>query len=106
MKKKSDIEAHYAVIFTSVLKNKTGYFEMAKILEEEVKKQPGFMGFDSARDEIGITVSYWKDLESIKKWRENLIHTTARIKGKQIWYKSYKTCVAKIIDEYAFESKN
>ena len=37
-----------------------------------VSQQDGFLGFESAREELGITVSYWRDEESIKKWKVNL----------------------------------
>ena len=57
---------YYAVIFTS-LKNEddTGYTEMAQKMEQLAKEQPGFLGIESAREEIGITVSYWQSLEAI-----------------------------------------
>ncbi|MFT5667061.1 MAG: hypothetical protein ACI9DK_001249 [Vicingaceae bacterium] len=38
------------------------------------KQKEGFIEIDSARDEVGITVSYCRDLESIKVWKENLSH--------------------------------
>jgi len=57
---------YYAVIFTSIrTKEDDGYSAMAGEMERLVEKQPGFLGFESARTELGITVSYWKDLESI-----------------------------------------
>lgn len=30
--------------------------------------QPGFLGVESAREGVGITVSYWDSLEAIQKW--------------------------------------
>ena len=61
---------YYAVIFTSILnKDHQGYEEMAEKMEALAKLQPGYLGFESARNEIGISVSYWKDLESIKLWK-------------------------------------
>jgi heme-degrading monooxygenase HmoA len=38
----------------------------------------------------------WKDLESIKKWKDNAEHIIARISGREIWYKSFKTRIAKV----------
>jgi heme-degrading monooxygenase HmoA len=58
---------YYAVIFTSTRsKIEEGYAEMAEKMEQLAKQQPGFIGVESARNEIGITVSYWKSLEAIK----------------------------------------
>ena len=81
---------YYAVIFTSertIIED--GYAEMAILMEDLAKKQDGFLGVESARSEIGITVSYWKDLESIKKWKQNIEHLVAQEKGRSDWYKSY-----------------
>jgi heme-degrading monooxygenase HmoA len=62
---------YYAVIFTSErTHNDDGYEDTAKRMLELAAQQPGFLGVDSVRDsELGITVSYWRDIESIKAWR-------------------------------------
>ena len=52
-------------------------------MEELAKKEKGYLGIESARNEIGITVSYWKDLDSIKTWKENVVHKVAQEKGKE-----------------------
>jgi heme-degrading monooxygenase HmoA len=97
---------YYAVIFTS---NRTpvekGYSEMANKMVVLAKYQPGFLGVESAREEIGITVSYWKDLKSIKDWKENIEHINAQKKGKNEWYQNYKTRIAKVERDYEFIKK-
>ncbi len=96
---------YYAVIFTSVRTDGDNEnAEMAKEMEKLVLKQPGFLGFESARNETGITVSYWKDLESIKNWKENLKHAEAREKGRKIWYESFRVRIAKVKQDYEFNS--
>ena len=97
---------YYAVVFTSVrTEDDNGYAEMSERMEKLVEKQEGFLGFESARQELGITVSYWKDLESIRKWKQNLEHREAQQKGKSIWYKSYKTRIALVERDYGFEKQ-
>jgi len=94
---------YYAVIFTSTRTSvKNGYSKMADKMFELAKKQHGFFGVETAREEIGITVSYWKDLESIKSWKENLEHSFAQQKGKDDWYKKYKTRISKVEHDYSF----
>ena len=74
-----------AVIFTSVRSDgDKGYNNMSDKIEELIKEQPGYLGMESARNEIGITVCYWKDLGSIKKWSENLDHKEAKQIGKPL----------------------
>jgi heme-degrading monooxygenase HmoA len=95
---------YYAVIFTSTRTNiENGYAEMASEMEKLVKIQPGFLGFESARENIGITVSYWKDLESIKNWRDNAAHAIARENGRLMWYENFKVRIAKVERDYGFE---
>lgn len=92
---------YYAVIFTSALnKDIEGYQAMAKQMEELAKKQPGFLGIDSARNEIGITVSYWQDEESIQAWKQQNDHLMAQNVGRKKWYKSYRVRVARVEREY------
>ena len=94
---------YYAVIFTSVRTDgDNGYAEMANRMVELAKQQDGFLGVESARNEIGITVSYWRDLESISKWRENTEHSVARENGREKWYLSFKIRIAKVEREDGF----
>ena len=98
---------YYAVIFTSVKKNETGgYASMAERMVELAKQQPGFLGVESARQEIGITVSYWESLEAIKEWKNNTEHIIAQEYGKAKWYESYtvRICLVERCYEYDFNS--
>jgi heme-degrading monooxygenase HmoA len=70
---------------------------------ELASKQPGFLGMESAREDVGITVSYWEDLESIKVWKRNLEHLAAQKQGKEVWYHSYKTRIARVERDYGFD---
>lgn len=95
---------YYAVIFTSIrTDNDNSYAYMSQKMIELAKQQDGFLGIESAREEIGITVSYWRDLDSIRKWKDNSEHTIAREKGREIWYKSFKTRIAKVERDYEFQ---
>ena len=92
---------YYAVIFTSHLSiEDIGYKEMAERMIELATKQPGFLGVESARDNIGITVSYWTDLDSIKKWKINIEHQEAQRLGREKWYSNYKIRISKVERDY------
>lgn len=96
---------YYAVIFSS-LKNPDdeGYAEMSDRMAEMVQKQPGYLGHESAREGIGITVSYWDSLESIRNWKAVAEHTEAQSMGKQKWYSAYKTRICLVERDYSFEN--
>jgi len=96
---------YYAVIFSSVQSNNTeGYAAMAEHMAKLARDQSGFLGMESARNELGITVSYWTDLESIKAWKEHSEHLVAQNKGHSEWYSQYKTRVSKVERDYSFSS--
>ncbi|PHS67280.1 MAG: antibiotic biosynthesis monooxygenase [Flavobacterium sp.] len=100
------MKPYYAVIFTSLLsENSKGYNEMAANMENLAKQQPGFLGIDTVRDNIGITISYWENLDDIKNWKANLDHLAAQKLGKEQWYQWYKVRVCKVEREYEFNNK-
>ena len=92
---------YYAVIFTSLRTEvDDGYSAMAEKMLELAALQPGFLGVESAYEGLGITVSYWADLESIKSWKANSEHLEAQRLGRDQWYSSYKTRIAKVERDY------
>jgi heme-degrading monooxygenase HmoA len=94
---------YYAVIFTTIkTADNTGYPDMAKKMEELAQQQPGYLGLEAAREELGVTVSYWKDLESIRNWKMNTEHLFAQKTGKEKWYAHYKTRICKVERDYGF----
>lgn len=94
---------YYAVIFSSLrTKSDDGYTEMAEKMVKLAEHQEGFLGFESARNDLGITVSYWKTLESVKKWKEHAEHQVAQYKGRNGWYSSYKVRIALVERDYEF----
>jgi len=95
---------YYAVIFTS-LRTDTGkgYAEMADWMSELAQQQDGFLGMETARDGVGITVSYWRDLESIRNWKLHADHRIAQEKGRADWYQAFKTRIARVERDYSFE---
>ena len=102
---------YYAVIFTTTrTQGDNGYSAMATKMEELAKQQLGYLGIESAREETvptgrqaGITVSYWKDLESIRNWKMNLDHLQAQKLGKEKWYAQYKLRICLVERDYGFE---
>ncbi|MCW8883106.1 MAG: antibiotic biosynthesis monooxygenase [Sedimenticola sp.] len=98
---KTPAPPYYAVIFTSLrTEGDNGYGAMATKMIELASTQPGFLGIESAREEVGITVSYWSDLESIKNWKSNLVHQEAQRLGHEKWYASFKTRISKVERDY------
>lgn len=94
---------YYAVIFTSIrTKVDEGYREMADQMVELAKKQPGYLGHESAREGLGITVSYWDSLDAIRNWKMVSEHLFAQRMGREKWYRSYKTRICLVERDYGF----
>ena len=92
---------YYAVIFTSLRNDDIeGYLETANRRVELAAEQPGFHGVEMAREDLGITVSYWSDLESIKKWKANAEHRVAQKMGMDKWYSTYMTRISLVERDY------
>ncbi|WNC72675.1 antibiotic biosynthesis monooxygenase [Thalassotalea psychrophila] len=92
---------YYAVIFTSTLNEEDPeYDKMADLMVTLANEQDGFLGIESARSEVGISVSYWRDLNAIKQWKAQTDHQVAQSKGKQQWYSHYITRISKVERDY------
>ena len=93
---------YYVVIFSNIQTNDLrGYEEMADRMLELAQQQPGYLGFESARDEMGIAVSYWKDEASILNWKRQVDHHLAQKLGRDKWYSDYCTRIARVEREYS-----
>lgn len=92
---------YYAVIFTSELSEDTeGYSDMAEKMVQLAQEQEGFLGFESARESLGLSVSYWKDEASIVAWKKQSEHLQVQKEGRERWYKHFRLRVAKVERDY------
>lgn len=97
---------YYAVIFSSRLTDDiAGYSDMAERTEQLAKLQPGYLGFESARNAegLGISVSYWRDTAAIQAWREHIEHQSAIELGYQRWYQQLHIRIARVERSYDWE---
>ncbi len=93
---------YYAVIFSSIRteNDPEGYAEMAERMVALAAEQPGYLGAESVRDGLGITISYWESLEAIRNWKAHAEHLEAQRLGREKWYASFKTRVCKVERDY------
>jgi heme-degrading monooxygenase HmoA len=100
---------YYAVVFTSLRTgaDAEGYGVTAERMAELAASMPGYLGIDSARgaDGVGITVSYWDSLESIRRWGEHAEHRLAQQLGRQRWYQVFSLRVCRVESDRWFESE-
>jgi heme-degrading monooxygenase HmoA len=95
---------YYAVIFSSqrTAQDEAGYGTTAQRMLELARQQPGFLGYESARDAegFGITVAYFESEEAIARWREHAEHRAARREGHRTWYEHVELRVARVERAY------
>ncbi|MGF7215311.1 heme-degrading monooxygenase HmoA [Spirosoma lacussanchae] len=95
---------YYAVIFSSLRTSETdGYGDTATRMVELAHEQPGFLGVESARQGVGITVSYWDSLDAIRQWKQHAEHRLAQQQGRQRWYESFTVRICRVEQAYAFD---
>jgi len=90
---------YYIVTFISKLRpDSDGYNEMTEKMLKLSKEQDGFLGMESTRDSSGkgITVSYWQNMESIKKWKDQPEHKVAQDLGRNKWYESFSVEISRV----------
>ncbi|MDQ1103541.1 antibiotic biosynthesis monooxygenase family protein [Nocardioides zeae] len=96
-----------AVVFTSVRAaggprdDDEAYAATAARMEELARQQPGYLGIESARSgDEGITVSYWRDAEAARAWKQVTEHLVAQGRGRREWYATYRVRVATVERDY------
>ncbi len=94
------------VLFRSRLTDEAGeeYAAMDQMLAEKARNAPGFVDVKSftASDGERLTIVWWKDLETLRQWREDPAHRVAQEKGRRLWYRYYDMEVAEVVRESHF----
>jgi heme-degrading monooxygenase HmoA len=94
---KGSIIASFVYVKSNNLK---GYKEMDDMTIKEVIKNEGYLGHEVfSKNEKYIFISYWKDIKSIQKWKNNKLHIEAKKMGNT-WYKSYKIQISELQNNY------
>ena len=98
---------YYSVIFTSCRADgdDDAYAATADRMMELASQQDGYLGVESVRDEsgVGITVSYWRDLEAIRLWHDVAEHKEAQSKGRLRWYDRFAVRICRVERHYDFD---
>lgn len=95
-----------AVIFevNPNIEGKAEYLDIAAELRGFLENRDGFISIErfqslSEEDKI-LSLSFWRDEESIKAWRNLIEHRTAQSKGKESLFKNYRIRVAEVVRDY------
>ena len=95
-----------AVIFEVIPQqgNKNEYLRIAKELRPLLDTIDGFISierFQSLSDDGKLlSLSFWKDEESIRQWRNMEEHRMAQVAGRDHVFKDYRLRIAAVIRDY------
>ena len=89
---------------------KAEYLDIATELRGFLEDRDGFISierFQSLVDEGKIlSLSFWRDEEAIKNWRNLFEHRNAQKKGKETLFKRYRIRVATVIRDYSGDERD
>jgi len=100
-----------AVIFelTAAPGRRQEYLDLAAGLADDVKSFDGFISierFQSLTDpEKVVSISFWRDEEAVRKWRNLQKHREAQAKGRGGVFKSYRLRVAQVLRDYTHDQR-
>lgn len=91
-------------------KDKEEYLKIASELFEFLQTQDGLISierFQSLIDESKIlSLSFWQDEESIRKWRNIIEHRNGQKRGKGVLFESYRIRVADVVRDYTGSNRS
>ncbi len=96
----------YAVIFEVQPKpgRQQDYLDIAAALKPELEKIDGFISverFQSLTTEGKIlSLSFWRDADAVKRWREHDRHRRAQFKGRNEVFADYRLSVVEVVRQY------
>jgi heme-degrading monooxygenase HmoA len=94
------------ILFRSRLTEAAG--DDYRAMDEEIfalaRRADGFEAVKSFRADDGerLTIVWWRDAESLARWRNDPRHRVAQQTGRARWYESYDMEVAEVVRESRF----
>ena len=100
-----------AVIFelTPAPGRKQEYLDLAAGLAAELKDSDGFISIERfqsiSNPERFVSLSFWRDEEAVRKWRNLQQHREAQAKGRGGIFSAYRLRVAQVLRDYSHDQR-
>ena len=95
--------------FTAAEGRFSDYKRLAEELNAEVCKSDGFISierFQSINDPARfVSLSFWRDEEAVRKWRNLQKHREAQKEGRAGIFKSYRLRIASVVRDYEMDKR-
>ena len=95
--------------FTAAEERFADYKALAEGLSEEVRKVDGFLSierFQSISEPTRfVSLSFWRDEEAVRKWRNLQKHREAQAKGRGGIFSEYRLRVCSVLRDYTMRRR-
>src|SRR5439155_26635914 len=85
------------------------YLDIAARLRPELEKIDGFISIERftslARDGKILSLSFWRDEEAIRRWREQEQHRAAQTAGRDRIFRDYRIRVVAVVRDYGMHER-
>jgi heme-degrading monooxygenase HmoA len=85
------------------------YFDIAAMLRSELDKIEGFISIERFQSITNpkkvLSLSFWKDEESVIQWRNLELHRDAQTKGRKSIFADYRLRVAAVMRDYGMNER-
>lgn len=85
------------------------YFDLVAQLKPELERAEGFISIErfeslTAKGKF-LSLQFWKDEESVRKWRNVQLHRKAQAAGRAGIFKEYRLRIAGVLRDYAMNER-
>lgn len=95
--------------FTPVQGKFPDYLALVETLKPELAKAEGFLSLERFESITApgkfVSLQFWKDEESVRKWRNVQMHREAQKKGRGGIFASYRLRIAGVIRDYTMDTR-
>jgi heme-degrading monooxygenase HmoA len=85
------------------------YKALAEGLADDVKNSDGFISIERFQSVTTpgkfVSLSFWRDEEAVRKWRNVSKHRAAQTKGRGGIFASYRLRVAQVLRDYTMDER-
>ncbi len=86
------------------------YFALAADLKRSLEAVDGFISVErfASLSEEGklVSISFWRDEEAVRQWRNNARHREAQTAGRQGIFRNYRLRVASVLRDYGLNDRS
>ena len=95
--------------FTPVQGKFPDYMALVETLKPELAKAEGFLSLERFESITApgkfVSLQFWKDEESVRKWRNVQKHREAQKKGRGGIFASYRLRIAGVVRDYSMDGR-